>query len=382
MKQLLVQKTAWHNVCAGQIAKGCQSCVKGQKLVVFVTGLCGQHCWYCPVSDQKMRMDKIYANERPIFSESELIQEAEESGAMGAGITGGDPLTKVERCAEYTYLLKEHFGKKFHVHLYTPLQLVTEERLRILYESGLDEIRFHPYLDNDEWWPRIKLARKFPWKVGVEIPALPGEEKNITKLIHYIKDKVDFLNLNELEVSDNKAWQEAFLTRKIKCKDSQSYGVTGSQETAMNLIKLSAKLGLKTHFCTAKSKDAIQHANRVKRRGERMKKEYDLMDDEGMLTRGAIYLDLQPCMGYYSKIKALPSEEKQAMLLKLSKLKQQLQKKYDIPDELIEIDPQKLRLLTGGWILQEIGSELKNKCALVTEYPTWDHLEVQVEFLN
>ena len=106
------------------------------------------------------------------------------------------------------------------------------------------------------------------------------------------------------------------------------------------------------------------------------------MDDEGMLTRGAVYLDLQPCTGYYGKIKTLSSDQKQAMLLQLSKLKTQLQKKYEIPNELIEIDPQKLRLLTGGWILQEISSELKNKCALVTEYPTWDHLEVQVEFLN
>ena len=36
-----------------------------------------------------------------------------------------------------------------------------------------------------------------------------------------------------------------------------------------------------------------------------------MIDDEGMLTRGAVYLDLQPGMGYYSKIKAIPSEEKQ-----------------------------------------------------------------------
>ena len=107
-----------------------------------------------------------------------------------------------------------------------------------------------------------------------------------------------------------------------------------------------------------------------------------MIDDEGMLTRGAVYLDLQPGMGYYSKIKAIPSEEKQAMLLKLNELKKKIQQKYDIPDELIEIDPQKLRLLTGSWILQEIGSELKNKCAIVIEYPTFDHLEVQVEFLN
>lgn len=381
-KPLQVKKTSWHNVCAGQIADGCQSCVLGQKLVIFITGLCGQHCWYCPVSDQKMRKDVIYANERPVHSEADLIQEAEESGAMGAGITGGDPLVKVERCAHYTWLLKEHFGKDFHVHLYTPLQLVNEERLRILYESGLDEIRFHPYLDDKTWWPRIELARKFPWKVGVEIPAIPGEEKAISELIYYIKDKVDFLNLNELEVSDNLAWQEAFKTKHIKCKDNSSYGVTGSEQTAMNLIKLTAKLGLRTHFCTSKSKDAIQHGNRVKRRAERMKKPYDLVDDEGMLTRGAIYTDLVPCTNYYGILKHMPSEEKQSRLLKLSKLKQSLQKKFNIPNDLIEVDPQKLRILTGGWIVQEIHKKIKNKSAIVTEYPTWDHLEVEVGFLK
>ena len=113
-----------------------------------------------------------------------------------------------------------------------------------------------------------------------------------------------------------------------------------------------------------------------------MKKPYYLVDDEGMLTRGAIYTDLIPCTNYYGILKHMPSEEKQSRLLKLSKLKQSLQKKFNIPSDLIEVDPQKLRILTGSWILQKIHKKITNKSAIVTEYPTFDHLEVQVDFLN
>jgi pyruvate formate-lyase activating enzyme-like uncharacterized protein len=52
-------------------------------------------------------------------------------------------------------LLKQEFGSDFHIHLYTPLNLVTAERLQQLHEAGLDEIRFHPNLEDDRWWDRV-----------------------------------------------------------------------------------------------------------------------------------------------------------------------------------------------------------------------------------
>ena len=85
----------------------------------------------------------MYANERKIEREDDLLLEADLMKAQGAGITGGDPLMKLERTTKYIKTLKTKYGKKFHVHLYTSLNLVTETALEQLYTAGLDEIRFH-----------------------------------------------------------------------------------------------------------------------------------------------------------------------------------------------------------------------------------------------
>src|SRR3990167_9322210 len=101
-----------------QLPKGCQYCVKGEKLVLFITGICPRSCVFCPVSDQKYQQDVTYANERKVQDFKDVLQEAELMRANGAGITGGDPLARLERTGEYIKKLKAHFGKQFHLHLY------------------------------------------------------------------------------------------------------------------------------------------------------------------------------------------------------------------------------------------------------------------------
>src|SRR3989344_649719 len=133
-----ISKTKYHSWCAGQLSEGCQKCVQGPKLVLFITGICPQKCFYCPVSEHKFGHDVVYANEWKIKDPEnpvELLEEAKLAQATGAGITGGDPLANVERCCKYIRMLKEKFGIRFHTHLYTSLMLVTKERLQKLFDA-------------------------------------------------------------------------------------------------------------------------------------------------------------------------------------------------------------------------------------------------------
>jgi pyruvate formate-lyase activating enzyme-like uncharacterized protein len=94
----------------GAKRQACIDCLKGQKMVIFITGVCNKHCFYCPVSEQKMYNDTQMANERPLRHGHELkdlLSEAHAMDATGASITGGDPLTKVDRCVEYIRALKK-----------------------------------------------------------------------------------------------------------------------------------------------------------------------------------------------------------------------------------------------------------------------------------
>ena len=258
-----MQENKYYSYNIGELAKGCQSCVKGEKLVIFITGLCPRNCYFCPVSEQKFQKDVTFANERQINNSNDLIKEAELMNAKGAGITGGDPLVKIDRTVRFIKKLKAKFGNQFHIHLYTSLRLVSEDNLQKLYQSGLDEIRFHLDLDSEQFWNRLELARKFPWQMGVEVPLIPGKDKMSKKMIDFIVGKVDFLNLNELEVADNK--QSKLLEMNFKVKDQLSYAVAGSVELGLKLIDYVKEkdYNLNVHLCTAKLKDATQQIGRA-----------------------------------------------------------------------------------------------------------------------
>jgi uncharacterized protein len=380
-------KTRFFSYKAGDLADGCKMCVKGEKLVLFVTGLCSQRCEFCPVSDRKLFKDTVYANERPVDSDDldAIIEEATISDAKGAGVTGGDPLMKTKRTAGYIRLLKKRFGRRFHIHLYTPLSLVNESRLKELYEAGLDEIRFHPQLDNGRQWNRILLARRFGWKIGVEIPVLPGKEKEIKALIRFIHGKVDFLNLNELELADNSVWRAAEKKKAITTKDSLSYAIMGSDILARRLLCYAAKLGMRCHYCTCKLKDRVQLGKRVFRRAKQVLLPTDRMTDEGMLVRGAIYLpEFKPGFGYHDRILRLSTSERRKILKKLNLLRSHLIKELGVPAKKVFVDERKPRLLTSERIARMLAKKgmMSCECAAIVEYPTYDALELEVEYLR
>ncbi|MCX8146879.1 MAG: radical SAM protein [Candidatus Woesearchaeota archaeon] len=391
----MIEKTPFFSWKCGELCDGCKMCVKGQKLVLFVTGICSRNCFYCPLSDTKKGLDVIYADEWKLKDENDteaIVEEARLIDAKGAGITGGDPLLKTERVARYIKLLKENFGKNFHMHLYTLPESITEERLEMLHKAGLDEIRLHPDFKNDRDWGKIGIVKKFSWKIGVEIPAIHNLEKETCKMIDFFKDKIDFLNINELEMSDSKASRLAELG--YSTKSDLSYGIKGSEEFAFKLMERYGN-NLNIHYCTTKLKDGVQLAERIKRRANNVKADFDKMTEEGLLIRGAIYFEeIYPGFGYRKKLAEISeNEEKKAFIIKkLKQLKDEVQKSLRIPNNLIKIDNNKLRILTSESIARKIASiapseklnkqqGLPIKVAVVTEYPTWDQTEVEMEFL-
>lgn len=372
-----------HSYNLKHLPKGCQYCVKGEKLVVFVTGICPRHCHFCPVSDEKYQKDVIFANERKLKDTDDLIAEAEMMQAKGAGITGGDPLSRLDRTCEYIKKLKERFRKEFHIHLYTSLELVNENTLKKLHDSGLDEIRFHLDLEDKKLWERIKLSKKFFWDVGVEVPLIPEKENVLQEMIDYLQDKVDFVNFNELEVADNA--QNTLLEKGAETKDQFSYAVKDSIETGLRLLEYSErkKYHLPLHACTAKLKDSVQLANRIKRESERARHPFDLVNEEGILTRGALYFeDMRPDFGYRKRLHEANKEE---YLQRLLPLLEQIKKKLRLKDQEIFLDKEKPRILLSKRLTikkKNYFFSLGLRPAIVMEYPTTDQLEVEVEFLD
>ncbi|MFA5887686.1 MAG: radical SAM protein [Candidatus Nanoarchaeia archaeon] len=377
-----IQKTPYKSYCIGTLPKGCQMCVRGEKEVIFVTGVCSRQpaCYFCPISDQKYGKDVIYANEMPLTDLKEIIHEAKLCESKGAGLTGGDPLSRLDRTLEIIKMLKREFGKEFHIHLYTPPELVTHETIKKLEEAGLDEIRFHPSLDDESLWDRLSI--KTSMVKGIEIPVIPGKEKETKKLIDFIKDKVSFLNLNELEISDtnvNKLYEH-----KFEAKNDVSYAVKGSEEMALELLDYCLKnTSLNVHYCTVSLKDTIQLPKRVARRAKNVKQKFDIITKENLLIRGAVYV-IEPSFGYNDKIRNMPADEREKMLARLNSVMNEMIVKYKIPAELIAVDKVKMRLLTSRGTVQKLKKDLKAKGlypAVVEDLPTYDEFEIESEDL-
>lgn len=372
-----IQNTRFYSKKIGALPKGCQLCVQGRKMVLYITGLCSQHCYFCPLSDQRKDRDLIWANEWQTSSLKNIIAEATLTQAKGSGITGGDPLVRLQRTLRHIKALKKHFGKNFHIHLYTPLNLVTENTLKKLFDAGLDEIRFHPNLDSKTLWHKISLAKRYGWDIGVEIPAIPEKKQQTIDLIEFIKDKVDFLNINELEISDTNA--QELLKKGYIPKDNISYGVKGSETLALRLLAYCQKhTTLKVHYCSTKLKDKVQLANRLKLRAEKSARPYDIINRDSTLTRAAIYLpDIVPGFGYRRKLESI--KDRKPIIRILKQILKAIVTDFKIPKDMIEIDKNKLRILTHKRFLKRL--QIKNPKAIVTEYPTHDQMEVEIEFV-
>jgi len=345
----------------GRLPKGCKYCEKGAKLVLLVTGLCSRRCFYCPLSKRKKGKDIVFANEKKVKNDSEIIDEAELIDALGSGITGGDPMFVPEKTLRYIKLLKENFGKSHHIHLYTAGNF-EKKWINKLDDFGLDEIRFHPPFYS---WDKIKntLCEKLIKKslntkmdVGVEIPAIPGYENKIMILAKHLDSLgVDFLNLNELEHSETNC--DALNKIGFTVKNDISSAVKGSEETAINIMKnLDADISL--HYCSSSFKDAVQLRNRIMRRAKNVAKKYESITKDGTILKGVIECG------------------------KMKTVVKNLIKDYNIPENLIDIDNEKKRIEIASWVLEEISKQLPYKCFIVEEYPTADRLEVERIRLN
>jgi pyruvate formate-lyase activating enzyme-like uncharacterized protein len=298
--------------------------------------------------------------------------------ALGTGITGGDPMVVPERTIEVIGRLKEMFGKKHHVHLYTtgPFDPGLLEGVK---DAGLDEIRFHPPM---ETWAGFKYlgrgseegngetARPFHELIlkavetgmvtGIEIPAVVNEKgsnkgysRKLMDLVDYaVRQGLSFVNINELEASHTN--MDLFREKGYELVED-SMAVKGSRELALSVISTMKERYPYTntvlHLCTSVYKDSVQLRNRLKRMAENLRRPFEIVTEDGTFLRGVI-----------------ESED-------IHKIFEVLRTVHEVPEELMEMEGSKL--LIAPWVLEELSDELNGIKYISEVYPTWDGLEVE-----
>ncbi|MDD4496605.1 MAG: radical SAM protein [Methanosarcinaceae archaeon] len=347
------------------LSEGCKLCQQGAKMVLFVTGLCPRNCFYCPLSGERGGKDLIFANERSVKTDSDVIEEAKLMDALGTGITGGEPLLKVERVLHYVRLLKVTFGQEHHIHLYTSMA-PDRETLSALAEAGLDEIRFHPPqnlwggLENSPYAVSIRTAINQGIATGIEVPVLQGAEK----LALFAAETGIFLNLNELEFSETNA--KGLNEQGFSLESDISNAAFGSRKVA----EAACAVGDMIHFCSSNYKDAVQLRKRLLRIAGNTAREFDEVTEDGTIIYGLI------------------EGEVQDMELAEAVLKEQ-----GVPPEFLEVKGKKTGKGRAGeaeqefcieiawWVLEEVKKELlvcNAKMSLIERYPFEGGLVVEV----
>lgn len=339
-------KTKYDSYSLGQLPTGCRYCVKGEKLVLFISGICSRNCWYCSLSEKRKNKDLVLFNERQSNSIKDFIQEIKESKATSMGITGGDPLLFLDRTIKYAKIAKQKFGKSFHIHIYLPTKFVNKNNLKKL-SKYIDEIRFNPEMtsnNNKEVWnkdiEKIKLASLF-WKkqnIGIELPMIPNKKKDYLDFILKLKDNIGFVNLNEFELSETNM---KIVVKKYKL-NSGGYTIKESIKAGLWLINeiKKRKIKINIHLCTASLKNNFQFKNRLKLHnilpfGHRTK--------EGMVEYLVVYKKIKNKESYYDKQK----------------------KRTNLSEKLAN------QLLEKG-----------EKVFLIEEFPTFDRIEVEKQDLS
>ena len=280
----------WQSDSVGSIYNylppGCRICRQGAGLVLFVTGRCERSCFYCPISMERRGQDVVFADEQPVQKTADILEEARAIRALGTGITGGEPLLRLDYVLECVTALKLEFGPQHHIHLYSGI-LPKKGVLEKLKHAGLDEIRFHPPVS--KWSNPVGLkealleAKASGLEAGVEIPAL----WSAPKIVEAVRDADAFLNLNELEFSETNfadLIDAGFLPEDLGC------AATGSEDVAKEHF---LKSGIKVHYCPSRFKDAVQLRERLRRRAEHTARPFDYVSSEGTIIHGIIEGDLE-----------------------------------------------------------------------------------------
>ncbi len=324
---------------------GCQICRQGASMVLFVTGKCERSCFYCPLSADRRGQDVAFANESAVKSMEDILAEGKAMGAQGTGITGGEPLLKLDDVLLCLQALKREFGPEHHIHLYTGL-LPNREILEKLKAAGLDEIRFHP--PHSQWSDPAGLketlqeAKSLGLEAGVEIPALEAAPK----IVQAVAEADAFLNLNELEFSETNFTEltvAGYRPLDLGC------GAKGSKEIAIEHFLLE---GVKAHYCPSRFKDAVQLRERLKRRAERTARTFDYVSEDGTIIHGVIEGNLDLAL--------------------------RLLEELEVPEDLYSLQKDKIDIAAP--ILEDISKELKTiDCiiSIIERFPLEDGLVVE-----
>ena len=240
------------------ISHGCALCSKGLWSCLFITGKCNAGCFYCPAPQVN---DEAPTSQGLTFETPEAYAEyIKYFGFNGVSFSGGEPFLYFERTLEYLKAVRTMCDPDIYIWLYTNGILVSEDKLRLLAEAGLNEVRFDIGATHYSLEHVIK-AKGIINTVSIEIPAVPEEKDLIMELLtEMVKAGVKHLNLHQLRLTGYNAAK--LLKRNYTYIPAEKPIVLESELAALEIMNYASdnKIQIDINYCSFYYKNRFQKA--------------------------------------------------------------------------------------------------------------------------
>jgi uncharacterized protein len=241
-----------------QISQGCRLCGQGLWSCLFITNKCNASCFYCPSAQNN---DEVPATQSLNFETAESYADyINHFGFKGVSFSGGEPLLFFERTLHYLKTVRKMCSPDIYIWIYTNGILATEEKLSLLAEAGLDEIRFDIGATGYKL-DKVRLAKGIIPQVTVEIPAVPEKKAKLKQLLHDMAEAgVSNLNLHQLRLTKHNA--PKLLKHPYTYIPAEQPVVLESELTALELLEYAQKQEIPTgiNYCSFWFKNRFQAA--------------------------------------------------------------------------------------------------------------------------
>ncbi len=253
----------------GRLCGACDACRTGADSYTGLLSLmCHRNCFFCFNPNQEEFED--YASAMKDWRGELRRLHRQRPDLHYIALTGGEPLLHPEDCVEF-FRTALTFWPGASLRLYTSGDLLTEDLLRRLQESGLEEIRFSVKLDDtaergERVWKNMELAKAYLPRVMVEMPVLPDAEKEMDRILERL-EKLEIFGINLLELCFPYHNAEAFLQRGYSLRNppyrtlynfwyAGGLPVDGSEKLALQLLKKAAERQscLNIQYCSLENK--------------------------------------------------------------------------------------------------------------------------------
>ncbi|MDY0376682.1 MAG: radical SAM protein [Desulfobacterium sp.] len=257
----------------GELSPGCQLCGQGDWSCLFVNNLCNASCFYCP-SAQKNRSVPGTGNLE--FNRPESYADYVNAfGIKGVSFSGGEPTLSFDRVVPLLKTLRRRSITSLYIWMYTNGILITEDKLRILRDQGLDEIRFDIGAVGYNL-EKVKMAVGVIPRVTVEIPAVPEDVETLKQVVQDLDAMgVNFLNLHQLRCTGYN--REKFIRRNYTFVHGPGVAVLETELAALEIMAhiLDHGIDLPVNYCSFIYRHQFQGAGGRRRNAMIVKKRHE-----------------------------------------------------------------------------------------------------------